>query len=289
LADYIPRSTFSALGMAAIRPQPSRNGSISTRRTAWYGTNMRSSLYGQPAIHDLLHFGWSADLAHYEALATEVRTRCDAPILEGAVGSGRVALHLARAGHVVHGIDRDKAMLAALAERISAEPAHVRERLSFAEGDLRALPDGPRGLVFAALNSIGLLHEPDDLAAFFSSAARVLVPGGRLAFDIWRPDPTTLAQARTPTGSVVESPRFRDPRDDTWVRCSETTWIDEHTGLLHVDLDIHRLDESAPEQLSLAIRLWDADTLVALARRCELVVQERVELGEVQGWILRPR
>jgi SAM-dependent methyltransferase len=246
------------------------------------------SLYGQPAIHDLLHFGWSADLAHYEALATEVRSRCDTPILEGAVGSGRVALHLARAGHVVHGIDCDQAMLAALAERVANEPEPVRARVSWAEGDLRALPDGPRGLVFAALNSIGLLHEGDDLAAFFSSAARVLVPGGRLAFDIWRPDPATLEQARTQTGSVVESPRFRDPRDGAWVRCSETTWIDPNTDLLHVELAIHQLDESPPELLSLAIRLWDAETLIAIARRCGLLVEDRVELGEVQGFVLRP-
>jgi SAM-dependent methyltransferase len=250
---------------------------------------LRASLYGQPAIHDLLHFGWSADLAHYEALASEVRGRCDgAPILEGAVGSGRVALHLARAGHVVHGIDCDRAMLGALAERVAKEPQQVRARLSWAEGDLRTLPDGRRGLVFAALNSIGLLHEPDDLAAFFASAARLLVRGGRLAFDIWRPDADALAQARTEAGSVVDSPRFRDPRDGEWVRCSETTRLDEHTGLLHVDLAIHRLDESAPELLSLAIRLWDADTLMAVARRCDLVVEKRVDLGEVQGWVLRP-
>jgi SAM-dependent methyltransferase len=246
-----------------------------------------ASLYGQPAIHDLLHFGWSADLAHYEALANEVRARCDAPILEGAVGSGRVALHLARAGHVVHGIDCDRAMLAALAERVALQPDHVRARLSWAAGDLRALPDGPRGLVFAALNSIGLLHEPDDVAAFFSSAARLLVPGGRLAFDIWRPDAGTLAQARTTAGSVVDSPRFRDPRDGTWVRSSETTRLDEHTGLLHIELAIYRLDESPPELLSIAMRLWEQDTLEALARRCDLLVEKRVDLGEVQGWILR--
>ena len=40
-----------------------------------------ASLYGQPAIHDLLHFGWSADLAHYEALATEVRREGAACVL----------------------------------------------------------------------------------------------------------------------------------------------------------------------------------------------------------------
>jgi SAM-dependent methyltransferase len=247
-----------------------------------------TSLYGQPAIHDLLHFGWSADLDHYVALATQVRTRCDAPILEGAVGSGRVALHLARAGYVVHGIDVNPAMLAALAERVAAESQEVRERLSWAEGDLRALPHGPRGLVFAALNSIGLLHREDDVAAFFSSAARVLVPGGRLAFDTWQPDAQTFAQARTENGSVVESPRFRDPRDGSWVRCSETTRLDPHTDLLHVDLAIHRLDESAPELLSLVIRLWEPDTLTRLARRCGFVVETCAALGEVRGWVLRP-
>ena len=248
---------------------------------------MSASLYGQPALHDLLHFGWSADLPHYEALANQVRRRCDAPILEGGVGSGRVALHLARAGHVVHGIDRDPAMLAALAKRVAQEPDEVRARLSWAEGDLRALPNGPRGLVFAALNSIGLLHEPADLEAFFSSAAQQLVAGGRVAFDTWQPDAITLAQARTPTGSVVDSPRFRDPRDGAWVRCSETTRLDDHTGLLHIDLAIHQLDDAPPELLSLAIRLWEEDTLTTLAQRCGLIVEDRVALGEVQGWILR--
>ena len=87
---------------------------------------------------------------------------------------------------------------------------------------------------------------------------------------------------------MVESPRFRDPRDGEWVRCSETTRIDPHTELLHVDLAIHRLDESMPELLSLAIRLWDQATLTAIARRCDLLIEQRVDLGEVQGFVLRP-
>jgi hypothetical protein len=60
------------------------------------------------------------------------------------------------------------------------------------------------------------------------------------------------------------------------------------TELLHIDLAIHRLDESPPELLSLAIRLWEADTLIDAAERCGLIVDQTVPLGEVQGWVLRP-
>lgn len=235
------------------------------------------SLYGQPAIYDLLFHGWSADLAHYLALAESLRP---ASILECAVGSGRVALHLARAGHRVHGVDLDPAMLEALAARVAGEPSAVQARLSWALGDLRSLDTGRRhGLVLAPFNALGHLHSTADLAAFLGRVRVELEPGGTFAFDVWQPSEATLA------GRVSDSPRFRDPRTHEPMRCTETTRVDPATGLLHVELALHGLDGDPPEVLAIALQVRDGDTLSAALGEAGFVVSETVDLGEMQGWI----
>jgi len=239
-----------------------------------------ASLYGQPAVYDLLFFGWTADLAHYAALANAAGPR--SPILECAVGSGRVALHLARAGHRVHGVDLDPAMLEALAARAAEEPPEVRERLSWAVADLRALATGKRyGLVLAPFNAIAHLHDEGDLDAFFQAVRAELLPSGRFAFDVWRPEPSTLR------GRVTDSPRFRDPRTNEPARCTETTRLDEATGLLHVTLALHGLDDEPPEELSIALRIRDEAALRAALERNGLLPEDVIDLGEMQGWVCR--
>lgn len=237
---------------------------------------MTASLYGQPALYDLLFGGWSADLAHYAALASEVA----GPVLECAVGSGRLAFHLAHAGHEVHGFDRDAAMLAAFAARRADAPAAVAARLGAEEADLRTFVVNRRyALVIAAFNALGHLHTDADLAAFLASARRALAPGGRLAFDVWVPSAETLA------GRVADSPRFRDPRTGEPVRCAERTWVDPDTGLLHVELAIHGLDEGPPEVLAIELRVRDGAHLrVALAEAGFSDVEVR-PLGEVEAWV----
>lgn len=239
------------------------------------------SLYGQPAIYDLLFHGWSADLAHYLALAERLRP---ASILECAVGSGRVALHLTRAGHRVHGVDLDPAMLEALAARRAQEPSAVQARLTSAVGDLRTLDTGRRhGLVLAPFNAVGHLHSSADLAAFLHRVHENLEPGGTFAFDVWLPSEATLA------GRVSESPRFRDPRTNEPLRCTETTRVDPATGLLHVELALHGLDGDPPEVLAIALRVRDDDTLSAALDEAGFAVRERVALGEMEGWTCEAR
>ena len=62
------------------------------------------------ALYDLQYDDWDEDLALYEQFAQ----RGDTPSLELCVGTGRVALHLARAGRRVVGIDASPQMLARL-------------------------------------------------------------------------------------------------------------------------------------------------------------------------------
>ena len=132
---------------------------------------------------------WSAemtlDVAWYVALAREA----EEPIVELAVGSGRVAIPIAReTGKRVIGIDRSPAMLAIARERSQGLPIELRE------GDIRDLElEQPVDLVICPGRS--LLHLPtwQDKRRVFERVAQALRPGGRFAWNAFAFSPMIAA------------------------------------------------------------------------------------------------
>lgn len=128
---------------------------------------------------------WSADMtddvAWYVGLAHEAAE----PIVELAVGSGRVAIPIARAtGKRVIGIDRSPAMLAVARERAAGLPLELRL------GDMRELDlDEAVDLVICPFRS--LLHLPTwaDRRRVFERVARALKPGGTFAWNAFAFNP----------------------------------------------------------------------------------------------------
>src|SRR6476659_3985278 len=96
--------------------------------------------------------GDSADVAFYVGLAREA----DGPLVELAVGTGRVAIPVARAtGRLVVGIDSSRGMLAQARLRAAAEGVELDLR----EGDIRELElEEPAALIYCPGRS--LLHLP---------------------------------------------------------------------------------------------------------------------------------
>jgi SAM-dependent methyltransferase len=122
--------------------------------------------------HDVECGAYAADLPLWEELAA----RGDGPVLELGCGTGRVALHLARRGHTVVGLDRDPELLAALAERGNGLS------LSTVEADARAFAlDEPVALVLAPTHLLQLLPDSDQRRESLASIAAALQPGGLLA------------------------------------------------------------------------------------------------------------
>src|SRR4051812_46971254 len=79
------------------------------------------------------------------------------PVVELGVGSGRIAVPLCRAGHVVRGLDASPAMLARARRR--AEEVGVSDRLELHLGDLRRPPPlGPAERVLAPFRPFLHLH-----------------------------------------------------------------------------------------------------------------------------------
>jgi ubiquinone/menaquinone biosynthesis C-methylase UbiE len=132
--------------------------------------------------------GMTADIAFYVELASEA----DGPLVELAVGNGRVAIPVARAtGRRVIGIDTSPAMLAQARER--ADAAQVDLELHLADmRDLRL--DEPAALVYCPFRA--LLHLPTwaDRRRVFERVAGSLRPGGRFAWNAFAFDHRIAAQ-----------------------------------------------------------------------------------------------
>jgi len=115
------------------------------------------------------------------------------PVVELAVGTGRIAVPIAKSGIPVIGVDESPAMLAGA--RAYAEAEDVAELVDLRRGDLREPPVTERvPLVIVPFRS--LLHLPDEREKLraLRAAASVLEPGGRLVFDVFAPSPEDIEE-----------------------------------------------------------------------------------------------
>ncbi len=121
--------------------------------------------------------GMTADIGFYVGLATEA----EGPLVELAVGNGRVAIPVALAtGQRVIGIDTSRTML----DQARTRSAHAGVELDLREGDMRDLTlDEPAGLIYCPFRA--LLHLPTwaDRRRTFERVAASLLPGGRFAWN----------------------------------------------------------------------------------------------------------
>src|SRR3954449_4434393 len=119
----------------------------------------------------------AADVPFYVELARGA----DGPLVELAVGTGRVAIPVARAtGSRVIGIDSSAGMLAQARVRAADEGIELDLR----EGDIRELEiEEPAALIYCPARS--LLHLPTwaDRRRCFERVAASLRPGGRFAWN----------------------------------------------------------------------------------------------------------
>ena len=138
------------------------------------------------------------DLDLYLALAGQT----GGPILELAVGSGRLAVPLAAAGYDVTGVDLDRAMLARARAAADAAGIATARRLELVHADAREvrLPAaGSFQLAFIPLNSLFLMGTRADQAAAVATLAAHLAPGwpgGRRLLAPGRRGPRPLRRPR---------------------------------------------------------------------------------------------
>jgi SAM-dependent methyltransferase len=115
------------------------------------------------------------------------------PIVELAVGTGRIAVPIAAAGISVIGVDSSSRMLEICRER--AEVAGVGELVELRFGDLREPPVSERvELVICPFRSYLHLHTDEDRLGALRAARELLVPDGRFVFDVFAPAADDIAE-----------------------------------------------------------------------------------------------
>jgi SAM-dependent methyltransferase len=147
---------------------------------------------GDPvAWHDAENGGFAADLDLFARLAT------DRPggVLDLGAGSGRVAIHLAAAGHPVTAVDHDPELLAALERRAADRGLEVVTVCA----DVRSLElDRSFPLILAPMQLLHIVGGADGRRRLLTATARHLRAGGRfwpvvieepLPLGSGRPDP----------------------------------------------------------------------------------------------------
>jgi SAM-dependent methyltransferase len=181
-----------------------------------------------------LYDPWSAsvteDVDFYASLAAEAGS----PVVELGVGTGRIAVPTALAGVRVIGVDSSEGMLRVCRE--AAERAGVADWLDLRLGDLREPPVSERvRLVTCPFRAYLHLASDEDRLRALRAARELLVPGGRLVFDVFEP-----------SAEDVEATHAR--------------WLEREPGIFErADWDL------VSRTLTLSVRGGDEATTMALA------------------------
>ena len=140
-----------------------------------------------------LYDPWSASVTEDVDFYVEEALAAGGDVVELGVGTGRIAVPIAAAGVRVIGVDSSPGMLDIC--RARAEEAGVAALLDLRLGDLRDPPVRERvPLVVCPFRSLLHMLTEGDRRAALAAARRLLVPGGRLVFDVFSPSADDIAE-----------------------------------------------------------------------------------------------
>ena len=150
----------------------------------------------EPSPYDTiaeLYDPWSRSVVEDVGFYVDEARRARPPIVELGVGTGRIAVPIAAEGIEVIGVDSSAGMLTVCEQR--AELAGVRDQLDLRLGDLREPPVEERvELVVCPFRSFLHLESEQERRTALGAARELLVPGGRLAFDVFAPGADDIEQ-----------------------------------------------------------------------------------------------
>ncbi len=265
----------------------SRDTPAGERASGPHGVKRECSPPEAAIWHEVENGAYGADLPLWEELAE----RCGDPVLELGCGTGRVALHLARRGNRVYGLDRDPELLATLRERAAdLAPAAAGGEAGAggrrggsgaaaaggvvaveAEASRFALPE-PVALALAPTHLLQLLPSRAERAECLRSVAAALRPGGLFAAAI-------IESMPPPDGAPPPLPDVREV--DGWVYSS----LAVEAAVGPEEIVVRRLrqlvsPEGALSEESNEVRLatFSADSLEADAEPLGLAPLERREI-----------
>jgi len=184
--------------------------------------------------------------------------------LELGIGTGRIALPLARRGVPVHGIDLSRAMVA----RLRAKPGG--DAIGVTIGDFATTRvDGTFSLAYLVFNTINNLTTQEAQVACFGNAAAHLEPGGCFVIEVGVPELRRLPPGQNVVPFHVSPTRWAFDIYDTATQAMSSNYV--------------TIEGGRGEYRSIPFRyVWPAE-LDLMARLAGMRLRDRWE-----GWAREP-
>jgi len=187
---------------------------------------------------------WSRSVVEDVEFYVDHALASDGPVVELAVGTGRIAVPIAQAGVRVIGVDSSPGMLAVA--RSAADDAGVSDLVDLRVGDLREPPVSERvPLVICPFRSLLHMTTEDEKLRALRAAHGLLEPGGRFVFDVFSPSREDIEET---DGRWLEREPGIFERAD-WDESSRTLSLSVRSGEIVETFELHWL--SLPEWLRL--------------------------------------
>ncbi|HUG65565.1 MAG TPA: class I SAM-dependent methyltransferase [Gaiellaceae bacterium] len=187
---------------------------------------------------------WSRSVTEDVAFYVEQALASGGPVVELAVGTGRIAVPIAAAGIRVIGVDSSPGMLAVARE--AADEAGVSDLVDLRVGDLREPPVSDRvPLVICPFRSLLHMETEDEKLRALRAARDLLADDGRFVFDVFAPSREDIAET---DGLWLEREPGIFERAD-WDESTRTLSLSLRSADVETRFGLHWL--SAPEWLRL--------------------------------------
>lgn len=137
---------------------------------------MRHAEFNDPVlvrVYDAA-FGWARDDDFFMSVVSQMPA---ARVLDLGCGTGRLALAMAAAGHVVTGVDPARASLDAARSKPGAD------RVRWIEGTSAVLPDAAFDIAVMTSHVAQFFSTDAQWRSVLADLRRAVIPGGRLTFD----------------------------------------------------------------------------------------------------------
>jgi SAM-dependent methyltransferase len=206
-----------------------------------------------------LYDPWSRSVVEDVPFYLDEARRSGGPVLELAVGTGRIAVPIAASGIPVVGVDLSEGMLQVARERAQ----EIGAELDLRYGDMRDPPvEGTFPLVLVPFRSMLHMETDADRRAVLRAIKRHLAPDGRLIFDVFAPAADDIEDTH---GKWIE----REP--GIWERAD---WYEDTRTLI---LRVRGAEGESEMSLAwLSVREWK-----------ELLRAEGFVVDKVYGWFDR--
>lgn len=151
---------------------------------------------------DIPAYASRPDIDFYLELAREA----PGEVLELGAGTGRILIPIAEAGIAVTGLERSEAMLRVCRARLARKAGAGQQRIDLVLDDMADFALGRRfGLITIPFRTFHHLLDVERQLSCLAAVRRHLLPGGRLALDLYNPKLSVLT-AETPMDLLSEEP-----------------------------------------------------------------------------------